>query len=119
VRERLLVAAQEGGRVDNGVGGGTVTPITADDSAYVELVGGRVRLLRLSLRWSQKQLAEAAGLSRVFVSAVERGRHAPNLLALRHLAAALGVPLADLIAEDTGEPPVDLVPARSAAGGRR
>jgi len=45
-------------------------------------------------------VADAAGLSRVFVGAVERGRHGANVLALRHLAAALQLTLCDLVSEE-------------------
>jgi transcriptional regulator with XRE-family HTH domain len=67
---------------------------------------------RLAVRMSQQDLAAAAGLSRVFVSALERGRHGPNVLALRHLAGALGVALCDLVADagPAGAGPSDEAP---------
>jgi transcriptional regulator with XRE-family HTH domain len=55
---------------------------------------------------SWQDLGEAAGLSRVFLSAVERGRHGVNVLALRHLAAAVRMTLCDLVSEqDTDRRP--------------
>jgi transcriptional regulator with XRE-family HTH domain len=78
-----------------------------DDETYLRHLGDRLRLYRLTLRMSQQDLAAAAGLSRVFVSAVERGKHGANVLALRHLADALGITLCDLVSERSGgSPPV-------------
>jgi transcriptional regulator with XRE-family HTH domain len=71
-----------------------------DDEAYLRRLGDRLRLCRLALRMSQQDLAAAAGLSRVFVSAIERGKHGANVLALRHLADALGIRLGDLVCEE-------------------
>ena len=51
---------------------------------------------------SQADLASAAGLSRALVSAVETGRHTPNVDAALALAGALGEPVEDLF----GPPPV-------------
>lgn len=50
---------------------------------------------------NQDQLAAAANLSRVTLGSIERGEHAANLLTYRKLAQALGLPLADLLTEDT------------------
>ena len=47
---------------------------------------------------SQADLASAAGLSRGLVSAVETGRHTPNVDAALALAGALGEPVEDLFA---------------------
>jgi transcriptional regulator with XRE-family HTH domain len=41
-------------------------------------VGERVRALRITLGWSQEELARRAGLHRNFISAVERGRLDPS-----------------------------------------
>jgi transcriptional regulator with XRE-family HTH domain len=76
-----------------------------DDETYLRYLGDRLRLCRLALRMSQQDLADAAGLSRVFVSAVERGRHGANVLALRHLAAALRMTLCDLVSEEGADGP--------------
>ena len=49
--------------------------------------------------WSQEQLAVAAGVTRNFVSAVERGEQCLSLLRALRLAAALGVPLVELVGD--------------------
>jgi transcriptional regulator with XRE-family HTH domain len=57
-----------------------------------------VKLARTRKRWSQAELAQAAGVGRTYVSEVERGARNPALETQAKLAAALGVSLADLVA---------------------
>jgi transcriptional regulator with XRE-family HTH domain len=59
--------------------------------------GAKMKRRRLELELSQERLAEAAGLDRSYVSAIERGEHLPSLNVIVKLAHALGVPPADLI----------------------
>ena len=47
--------------------------------------------------FSQGQLAEAAGVSRVTVARLERGKYSPNMKTLARIANALGVPVTELI----------------------
>src|SRR5690606_27926847 len=49
----------------------------------------RVREFRISRGWSQQQLADAAGIPRTNVSAIEAGRLVPSTAAALRLAAAL------------------------------
>ena len=58
-------------------------------------VGTTIKLLRGER--PQEDLAHEAGISTSTLSRVERGLHQPSLPTLRKLAAALGVPLADLV----------------------
>ena len=46
----------------------------SSERKYLRGVGRRVRLLRLSRELSQDQLATAAGMSRNFVSSIERAK---------------------------------------------
>jgi transcriptional regulator with XRE-family HTH domain len=58
--------------------------------------------LRATRRWrnlSQQGLAEAAGLDRQAISAIENGYASPYLDTLILIAAALDVPLTRLVAE--------------------
>jgi transcriptional regulator with XRE-family HTH domain len=48
---------------------------------------------------SQEALAEACGLSRNYISEIERGVRNPSLLALVGVSRALRLPLRDLLAE--------------------
>src|SRR4051812_2325667 len=54
-------------------------------------IGKRVRRARTRLGMSQGDLADASGLSRVFVSNVERGEQEPGAQSAARLAEALGV----------------------------
>lgn len=66
-----------------------------DGDAFGEAVRGR----RLARGLSQERLAERAGVSVEHVARVERGEKSPSLRVARSLAAALDVPLADLLTE--------------------
>ena len=52
---------------------------------------------------SQYELARRSGLSRSFVSDIEKSRRLPRALAARALADALGVTLEDLIIDERPE----------------
>jgi transcriptional regulator with XRE-family HTH domain len=80
--------------------------VTEAEAAFTRALGECIRILRLDQRWSQARLADAAGVSRVFLSAVERGVHPPNVLVLYRLAAALQVPLAVVVDEAADPSPV-------------
>ena len=67
------------------------------EAAFLRALGKRVRILRLTAELTQEQLAEAAGMSRSFVSVVEHGAGGVDVLRLRWLALALGVALASLL----------------------
>ncbi len=58
----------------------------------------RIRALRDERGWSQSELAARAGVTRQLVSAVESGRHAPNVAAALGLARALGTTVETLFA---------------------
>jgi transcriptional regulator with XRE-family HTH domain len=75
------------------VGGDT----TIEVDAWLRAMGRRVRILRLTREMTQDDLALAAGMSRSFVSLIEHGAHGIDVVRLLRLAAALDVPLAELI----------------------
>lgn len=57
------------------------------------LLRDRLKLARRAQRYSQRQLAEAAGLSRLTVSLLETSpKHDPRFSALQQLATVLGDP---------------------------
>ena len=70
-----------------------------DTAAFMRRLGRRVRLARLIGELTQDQLAEKAGISRSFVSLIEHGSHGVDVVRLIRLAAALDVPLAELLGE--------------------
>ncbi len=54
-------------------------------------IGGRIRALRQRLRLTLDEVASLAGISKPFLSQVERGRATPSLQSLTGIARALGV----------------------------
>jgi transcriptional regulator with XRE-family HTH domain len=60
-----------------------------------EILGVRVRSLRMAAGVTQEKLAEKAGISLKHLGELERGRSNPTLSSLEALAAALGVSLAE------------------------
>ena len=75
-------------------------PATAKDAAgaeFLRVLGKRVRLLRLARELTQDQLADAAGMSRSFVSLIEHGAHGVDVVRLLRLAGVFGMPLVELL----------------------
>ena len=70
-----------------------------DLEEYLRALGKRVRILRLTRELTQEELATAAGMSRSFVSLIEHGSHGIDVVRLIRLAAALDIPLAELLGE--------------------
>ena|ERR1700728_2918820 len=44
-----------------------------------QTIVNRVKELRIALRWTQEQLAQAAGVSRQSINSIERNRYVPSL----------------------------------------
>lgn len=63
-----------------------------------------IQALRTARGWTQAQLAQRAGISRQMLSAVESGRHVPNVTAAIGLAAALETTVEALFGQPTGVP---------------
>lgn len=64
---------------------------------WLTVLGGRVRDARLHRRMSQEQVAELAGVSRPYLSAVERGERNLGVVNLIRIAQALRVDAAELV----------------------
>ena len=64
---------------------------------WLTTVGGRVREVRSHRALSQDQLAEMAGISRPYLSAIERGEQNVGLVNLVRIAHALRVDPSDLV----------------------
>jgi transcriptional regulator with XRE-family HTH domain len=58
--------------------------------------GRRLKALRIEREMTQEDLANAADVSTVFISSIERGKYAPSFDNLQKLAKALGVSVKDL-----------------------
>jgi transcriptional regulator with XRE-family HTH domain len=83
------------------------TPVEpASEQDYRRQIGKRVRLVRIGLDLSQDGVATKAGVTRNFVSAIERGAQGLDAWRLRLLADALGIAPAWLLGLP-GEPAPD------------
>jgi transcriptional regulator with XRE-family HTH domain len=67
----------------------------------------QLRTLRRTTGLTQRQLADAARLSEGYVARLEAGDTSPGLDLLARLAAALSVPLTDLLPAATPPAPLD------------
>ncbi len=70
------------------VDGNGAEPTGAEDS-----MGARIRKRRLQLGMTLRDLATASGLTKSFVSQIERDRNSPSIATLRSIAGALDVPM--------------------------
>ncbi len=64
-----------------------------------QLLARRIRLLRISRRWSQEVLAGLADLNRTYIGALERAEGNPCLDNIEKIADAFGVPVHRLLDE--------------------
>lgn len=60
-------------------------------------LAARLKVLRQGRGFTQKILAAKAGLSREYVVRLEAGRYSPTLHVLERIAAALEVPVTELL----------------------
>lgn len=60
-------------------------------------IGERIRTLRRAKGLSQEKLAELAGMDRQAINRIEQGHASPLVDNLIRIAAALNVPLAELV----------------------
>lgn len=68
------------------------------------LLGMAIKTQRISLGFSQEELAHRAGLHRTYVSDLERGARNPSIESIEKLASALQVSVAKLFeAADDGQ----------------
>lgn len=74
-------------------------PDTAEEVRFRRAVGKRIRVWRVLHDLSQDDLARSAGVTRNFVSAIERGAQGLDAVRLRRLAAVMGMPIGELLAD--------------------
>lgn len=60
-------------------------------------LGKRIRFLRLERKWSQEDLALAAGINKNYLSDLERGMRNPTFEVLDKIATAFGMSLSQLL----------------------
>jgi transcriptional regulator with XRE-family HTH domain len=71
----------------------------APEPLWREVLGSRLRALRTDRGETLVQTAERAGISPQYLSEVERGRKEPSSEMVAALAGALGITVADLMAD--------------------
>jgi XRE family aerobic/anaerobic benzoate catabolism transcriptional regulator len=76
--------------------------------SYLHSLGERVRLLRTRRGISRKALAQHAEVSERYLAQLEGGEGNCSIVLLRRIGRALGVPVTQLVSEESG-PPLDLV----------
>jgi transcriptional regulator with XRE-family HTH domain len=78
----------------------SLKPKKADTAAHVsQVVGSNLREIRRSQGHSLDTLAAASGVSRAMLGQIETGKSIPTITVLWKVAAALGVPVAQLITD--------------------
>ena len=83
---------------------------TLDD---LHALGGRIAALRRAGGWSQRRLAEAAGVSHGYIALLERGRlPSPGKFRLDAVARALNLRTADALLSPSAEPSPEPPPPR-------
>ena len=85
-----------------------MSPPPAPPADIDALIAARLLALRQARALSLAALAERSGVSKAMISKIERAESSPTAALLGRLAAGLGVPLAQLFAEDGGAPPKPL-----------
>jgi transcriptional regulator with XRE-family HTH domain len=71
--------------------------VSREVAAFLRALGKRVRVLRVWHDLTQEQLAEAASISRSFISVIEQGTHGVDVVRFVRLAAVFGLSLVELL----------------------
>jgi putative transcriptional regulator len=64
-------------------------------------VDNRIRELRTARRWSQADLADALGVSRQTINALETGKYDPSLPLAFRIARVFGQPIEQIFSDQT------------------
>lgn len=75
-------------------------PDASSRSRFASLLGQRIRALRMERLWSGGELASRCGVSRSFLSRLERGLASTSFETLQSIGEALDTPLSRLVAFD-------------------
>jgi len=75
--------------------------VSDDKKIRAELIAKKIKDLRVSVDWSQSELARQAGVTSAAVSQLEKGDRIPSLVVSRKLASALKVSVSELTCDET------------------
>lgn len=81
----------------------------SSDDEFLQAFGERIRAERARRGMSRKLLAHHAGMSERYITQIESGKGNISIVLLRHIADALGIPLARLIEDESPSPEMTLV----------
>jgi transcriptional regulator with XRE-family HTH domain len=88
--------------------------VDADQELIAAQIAARVRAGRAERRWTLDELAARSGVSRRLIVQIEQADANPSLATLLKLAAALGVPLTELLVGQPQDRPVAVVSGQDA-----
>jgi XRE family aerobic/anaerobic benzoate catabolism transcriptional regulator len=74
-----------------------------DEAALLQALGARMRMLRARRGMTQRALSQRSGVSERYIAQFEAGGGNASMLVLQRIGGALGVPVAELVA-DRAEP---------------
>jgi XRE family transcriptional regulator, aerobic/anaerobic benzoate catabolism transcriptional regulator len=80
-----------------------------NDDTFLRAFGERIRGERARRGMSRKLLAQHAGISERYLAQLEGGKGNVSIVLLRHIAAALGLPLTRLVEDAPPSPEMELV----------
>jgi transcriptional regulator with XRE-family HTH domain len=80
----------------------TIVEDQRDVAAEAEIFGKRLRQLCLKAGWTQEELPEAAGITTLYTSDLERGTKVPSLTIVLRISRAF-ISVADLLRDFTVE----------------
>ncbi|MBR4293474.1 MAG: helix-turn-helix transcriptional regulator [Bacteroidaceae bacterium] len=63
----------------------------------------RIRVARAEVRMTQQQLADATGVSRQTINAIESGKFVPSTLLALKIAATFGLSVEDIFSLEDGD----------------
>jgi transcriptional regulator with XRE-family HTH domain len=79
--------------------------MASKDLKEIRVLGNKIRSLRKSRNFTLKDIGDAAGCTKAYVSQIERGIVSPSISVLKRIATALEIKLVDLflVSEDDGD----------------
>lgn len=80
-------------------------PEDRDNAAYLAAIGARVRSIRARRGMSRRVLSTASQVSERYLADLENGKGNISVLRLRDIAAAMSVPVEDLVSEPVHDSP--------------
>lgn len=80
-----------------------ISQMKREKQEFLSSLGEQVRQLRVIKGWSQERLGFKSNLDRTYIGGIERGERNPSILNLKKIADALGVPLHQILNNDSRE----------------